>query len=641
MCQIEGRAKRLILDTGSNVSILQPGVSDCELQESPLKPFGVTGEALEVVGQQLVSFTLGGKGLRHTFLVCPLPTEVAGLLGMDFFEKFEAEISFNTRILTWSDKPEVLRESPGTRGKSTALTVFVQDKARHSPGASKPKEPSRANDPKKDAQEDTAPSLDQVWLVRSSEKVTIEPRCRQIVTAKLEGKKGQSFPTLVCVEPAHIPMHGILPARVITRVGLSIIQHESGKAPIPNSRTHVMLANFGDTPITVPKSTVLGIAEQVSEKLVDQINTSRSCKETGKVIENVDLYHKLLGGKLDHLPRKDREKIEPVLLKYAHVFHDEESNDFKATDVVEHEINLNDPTPVRRPQYRTPFALRGEMKAQIGKMLEKGVIRESCSPWTSPAILVPKRSPDGKPKYRFCVDFRALNAVTKFDPYPLPVFEETTSTLHGSKYFSVLDCYSGFWQVKIKEEHKERTGFTVPSGHFEFNRLPFGLSNSPANFQRLMDLVLKDLIGDELHVFIDDVIIFSKTAEEHAARLEHVLERFDRASLQLHPQKCSIARPQVNYLGYVLSQDGITASPDKVKAVRNYPTPTNVREVRAFLGLASFYRRLVPDFAELSKHLTVLTKKDHDFMWGPEPAGCVRKIEREVMHNPCTGLPGF
>ena len=194
MCQIEGRAKRLILDTGSNVSILQPGVSDCELQESPLKPFGVTGEALEVVGQQLVSFTLGGKGLRHTFLVCPLPTEVAGLLGMDFFEKFEAEISFNTRILTWSDKPEVLRESPGTRGKSTALTVFVQDKARHSPGASKPKEPSRANDPKKDAQEDTAPSLDQVWLVRSSERVTIEPRCRQIVTGRLEGRKGQNFP---------------------------------------------------------------------------------------------------------------------------------------------------------------------------------------------------------------------------------------------------------------------------------------------------------------------------------------------------------------------------------------------------------------------------------------------------------------
>jgi hypothetical protein len=125
-------------------------------------------------------------------------------------------------------------------------------------------------------------------------------------------------------------------------------------------------------------------------------------------------------------------------------------------------------------------------------MLKKEIIRPSSSPWAAPAILVPKKSESGKPKFRFCVDFRALNAVTKFDSYPLPRFDETTSTLFGSKYFTVLDCYSCFWQVNIKEEHKERTAFTVPSGHYEFNRLPFGLSNSPSDFQRLMD-VLKNL----------------------------------------------------------------------------------------------------------------------------------------------------
>jgi hypothetical protein len=135
----------------------------------------------------------------------------------------------------------------------------------------------------------------------------------------------------------------------------------------------------------------------------------------------------------------------------------------------------------------------------------------------APAILVPKKSSDGKTtKYRFCVDFRALNSVTKFDCYPLPLFEEAVSALHGSKYFSVLDCASGFWQLSIKESHRERTAFTVPSGHYEFNRLPFGLSNSPANFQRLMDTVLKVLIGTELHIFVDDVLIFFNSAEEPA-----------------------------------------------------------------------------------------------------------------------------
>jgi hypothetical protein len=153
----------------------------------------------------------------------------------------------------------------------------------------------------------------------------------------------------------------------------------------------------------------------------------------------------------------------------------------------------------------TPFALRDEMKSQVESMLSKGVIRESTLPWSAPALLVPKRTMDGKPKYRFCVDFWALNVVFKFDPYLLPAFEETTSTLFGSKYFLVRDCYSGFRQVKIREDHRERTGFTVLFGHFEFNRLPFGLSNSLANFLLLMDIVLKNLVGVECYVFINDV----------------------------------------------------------------------------------------------------------------------------------------
>jgi hypothetical protein len=174
-------------------------------------------------------------------------------------------------------------------------------------------------------------------------------------------------------------------------------------------------------------------------------------------------------------------------------------------------------------------------------MLDKSIIRESSSPWSTPAILLPKKTLDVKPKYRFCVDFRALNSVTKFDSYPLPTFEETTSNVYGSKYFTVLDCYRRFWQVGIKEEHKERTGFSDPSGHYEFNRISFGLSNSPSNFQRLMDGVLRYLVGRECMKFIDDVVVFSTSAEEHALRLENVLRRFDEANLQLHPGKCVFA----------------------------------------------------------------------------------------------------
>jgi hypothetical protein len=359
-----------------------------------------------------------------------------------------------------------------------------------------------------------------------------------------------------------------------------------------------MLANFSDEELIVPKATILGVAEEVSESLVDKINSRSEVNSTElskppRKRNNEVLYNKLLKGKLDHLTPEDRQHIEHVIMKYAHIFNDEETNDFKGTTVIEHEIPIGDARHIKRPPYRIPYALRGEMEQQVQKMLKKGVIRESNSPWSAPANLVPKRSLDGKPKYRFCVDFRALNAITKFDTYPLPRFDEATASLHGSKYFTVLDCYSGFWQVNIKEEHKERTGFSVPSGHYEFNHLPFGLSNSPANFQRLMDTVLKNLIGTECFIYLDDLIIFSRTAEEHASRLDNILHRLEEA-------KCVFAKPQVQYLSYILSENGISASPEKVKAVRQYPTPKCVRDVRAFLGLASFYRRLVPNFAEIA-----------------------------------------
>jgi hypothetical protein len=167
---------------------------------------------------------------------------------------------------------------------------------------------------------------------------------------------------------------------------------------------------------------------------------------------------------------------------------------------------------------------------------------------------VPKKSQDGKPKYRFCVDFRALNGITEFDAYPLPIFDEIMSTLYGSKYYTTVDCESGFWQVKLAEEDKKKTAFSTPSVQFQFQCLPFGLSNSPASFQRLMDVVLKELKGTECWIFLDDVIIYSDTIEEHARRLEHVLQRFEKANLLLQPTKCVFAKSKVQYLGCGISR---------------------------------------------------------------------------------------
>ena len=650
---IEGVRRSLILDTGSNISILQPGVSKSDISVTTVKPYGVTGEALEIRGQQSVTVKFSGREFSHNFFVCSLPTEAAGLLGMDFLRGSGAKIDFERCNMSLTDVGRMPHTYAETLTGHTALTVFAKDKEGHS-SQSKQKEARR-----KDEQFPASPHLEVTasqsitWLVKAKQNVTIAPRCRQIVIGELENEREQELPQLVCVEPVQIPIEGIFPARALTRVNVSVgqsasvtSQREQAETRPPNSCAYVMIANFSDEPLTIPKSTVLGIAEEISETVVNKINPPGESDaklpiKPPRKGKNEALYRRLLRGKLDHLSLEDRQQIEPILVKYAHTFHDEETNDFMGTNVVEHEILLTDPRPIRRPPYRTPYALRDEMQSQVQKMLDKGVIRPSNSPWSAPALLVPKKSADGKPKYRFCVDFRALNAVTKFDSYPLPVIDETTAGLHGSKYFTVLDCFSGFWQVNIKEEHRERTGFTVPSGHYEFNRLPFGMSNSPANFQRLMDTVLKNLVGTECFVYIDDIVIFSSTAEEHALRLENVLRRFDQANLQLHPGKCVFAQPRVQYLGFVLSEDGISASPDKIKAVKDYPVPQNVKDVRAFLGLSSFYRRLVPNFADIAKPLTTLTRKDQKFVWGPSQQQAFQSMKDKLCTTPVLAYPNF
>jgi len=497
--EIEGVPRRLILDTGSNVSILQPGVSQSDVRITAAKPHGVTGQILDIKGLQSVSFSLKGREYTHAFLVCSLPSEAAGLLGTDFLGKTGAVVNFECSEMSFSDIGNVPRACSVSRAEHTALTVFTRGKAERSPQL-RQQETRRM-----DEQLSAGPLTEEVdqnnriWLVRAKENTVIAPRCRQVVVGKLEAGKERSFPPLVCVEPAQIPIEGILPARALSRVSPNALdpsrvkpQPTGTETGVPSSCAYIMVANFTNEALTIPKATVLGMAEAISESLVDRINRDSDVPtKPYRKKKNEVLYRKLLQNKLDHLSQEEKQILEPVLQKYAHVFHDEGTNDFKGTDVIEHEILVGDARPIRRPPYRTPYALRDEMKVQIEDMLRKGVIRESNSPWAAPAILVPKKSPDGKPKYRFCVDFRALNSVTKFDPYPLPVFEESVAPLFGSKYFSVLDCYSGFWQVSIKEEHRERTGFSVPFGHYEFNRLPFGLLNSPTNFQRLMDTALR------------------------------------------------------------------------------------------------------------------------------------------------------
>ena len=273
-------------------------------------------------------------------------------------------------------------------------------------------------------------------------------------------------------------------------------------------------------------------------------------------------------------------------------------------------------------------------------MLVADIIKPSKSPWSSPVVLVTK--PDGTA--RFCLDYRKSNAVTKKDAYPIPRIDDTLDALGKAKFFTTLDLESGYWQIPMKDEDKEKTAFSTSQGHWEFQTMPFGVVNGPACFQRLMNYVLTGLHWTHCLVYLDDIIIFSRTFEEHMDRLKTVLSRLKKAGLTLKPRKCQWVQRSVKYLGHIISEDGIRPDSAKIKAVEDFPAPTSRTLVKKFLGMTSYYRRFVPNYASIVKPLTQLTKirgQPKIFQWNEEAQRAFEHLKMSLLTEPVLRLPDF
>ena len=461
----------------------------------------------------------------------------------------------------------------------------------------------------------------------------IQPRSRQLVPGQVVGVN-KRLPHSWLVEQGNL-----LAQRESLLIARTLCRQEQAEGIVP-----VEVYNPTDEPVHLFRKTTLGIVTPIEEITNVKLETTDTTKfdsvshvKTGKTESQADLpedIQKLVDETKDVLVTDDVLKFENLVKEYRDVFSTKDEP-LGQTDVVEHEIKTTGP-PIKLQYRRVPPGLKEEAVKEEERMKQMGVVEPSESPWAAPVVLVRKK--DGT--LRYCIDYRKLNQVTQKDSYPLPNIQDCLDSLEGAKFFSSVDLSSGYWQVKMSEDAKDKTSFYgAGGGLWRFKVMPFGLCNAPATFERLMERVLGQLRWQICLCYLDDILIFSGSVDEHLVHLQTVFQRLREAKLKLKPKKCHFFQKQVTFLGHIVSAEGIMTDPSKVLKIAECPAPQDVHEVRSVLGLFSYYRRFMPHFSELAKPLIKLTEKNRVFSWGREQQDAFDQLKQLLEQAPVLAHP--
>ena len=562
---VEGHPTVMLVDTGSSVTILHESIwkmavkGKKELKQATCPVMAVTGESLPLCGQAEVNLQVGSYSGVHNVLVVRDMTQQC-LLGTDFLEQCHCIINMGAKTLTIGGMKQQVPLLSGKKG--TACHVAVQETT-------------------------VIPPLHQVRL----------PVHRETDNDFLEDGMGLFEP-----KPVFSDDHsGLLVAHSVSRVS-------------SQGDTVIQLMNVTSTPISVYAGERVGMLSLLQEEnSANAVKPSRDGQPVARTQNAIDKSIGVLLSDVQGLNKGERERLRSLLQTVGDVISVGDG-DLGRTSMLRHKIDTGNTLPIRQQSRRLPFHQRGVVKDMIDGMLQQGIIEPSEGAWASPVVLARKK--DGS--FRFCVDFRRVNDVTKKDVHPLPRIDDALDSLAGAKWFSTLDLACGYWQVEMDPADKEKTSFTTPFGLHQFRVMPFGLTNAPSTFQRLMSLVLSGLCWSTCLVYLDDIIIFSQTVDEHLQRLRDVLQRLKDAGLKIKPSKCQLLRKSVLYLGHIVSEKGVEVDPEKTSCVRSWPVPNDRESLRKFLGFASYYRKFIPRFAQIASPLHSLTEKAKPWQWSQQ-----------------------
>ncbi|GBN12768.1 Retrovirus-related Pol polyprotein from transposon 297, partial [Araneus ventricosus] len=440
-----------------------------------------------------------------------------------------------------------------------------------------------------------------------AKKRTIIPARSECLIQGVPEVPGQ-FRYAVTNFPSQVSQKGVLVAATLVDLEMEAIP--------------VRVLNLNNKPKILDKGDVIATCDPVVD-IVARPQEFSGAQHLQSTLENLQI-----------LNEEQRTAVKKLLNEFQDLFSTCDA-DVGRCNMTQHRINTGDHPPIKQYPRRLPLARKEEAEHLVQEMVDNGIIEESSGPWASPIVLVIKK--DGST--RFCVDYRKLNEITKKDSYPLPRIDDTLDALNGSQWFTTLDLKSGYWQVEVRPEDREKTAFTTGQGLWQFKVMPFGLCNAPATFERLMETVLRGLSSEACLVYLDDIIIVGRTFEEHLSNLRKVFQRLQNANLKLSPKKCRFFQKEVTYLGHVISAEGVKTDPGKIKAVVDWPRPETIHDLRSFLGLCTYYRRFVRNFSTIARSLHKLTETKSNFNWTEECEKSFNSLKQALTSSPILTYP--
>ena len=641
------------LDEGAEASILEESLAEklCKFggvinKESPPKLRSFDKKIVTATGTMMVKLKLGHEVVEHEFIVTP--TAPAGcVVGLDLQLKFHLKKDlFNLMIgfhgkshqIPWVSDRQLMGLKyrnilAGNQSEFNVMSMNVDD------NGEKP-------------QLNTCPSIaDDQYQIQLMEDVILKPGERKAVRVFIDELKPEltQDDVIACVEPFKTVAKDcpVLVANSVAQLARASDCCGTYAEVFNYSKLKQKIKRFSyigtchlvqpDSIEQVPRinSTAVERKETPMEEGDEPIDTFSAAEEIADIkkryphLANIDFSNSILN-------EEQQRQLMCVLVKVESMFakHD---YDLGLSNMITYHIETGDAPPVVLPPRRIPYFLRPEAERQINELEKAGLIRRSYSPYASPIVMSPKK--DGT--WRLCVDFRALNENTKADSYPVPRADELIYALAEMGYLSIVDLLWSFHNIPMAAEDIEKTAFRVPWGHWEWLRVPFGLKNSGAAFCKAMDLALAGLQWIYCLAYIDDVLIFSKTFEDHLLHIESVMTRLMNAGFKLKAKKCKFATKEMEFLGHLITPEGIKPNPKKIEVINSLPAPTTVKLVQQFLGMANYYKKFIPGYSIIVKPIVELIKKGVKFIWSDACQKAFDIIKQLFTNAPLLRHPDF